>query len=582
LKQQNDYFPMDNQNIFRRNILALSGKDPQLSSRLSEAASYKHYHFIESKTGEIVPILIDESGTSFPIHSTVDPKREALRLVATELEGWDEDGFVVFLGLGGGFAQEEALEKSAAFVLVIDFCIEGVAELFRTIDYVNLLKNMRFALLVDPSYEEIKNVILEHYQPTLCGGVKTIPLRARTQANKAKFDNAALAVKEAIKEAAADYGVQAHFGIRWFSNIIRNINTAETREGSVPPVKDAAIVAAGPSLDMQIPALADIQSRKVFIISSDTALPALLRNGIRPDAVVSIDCQHISYYHFLGSNMGNIPLFLDIASPPLLSRLSSSPVFFCGGHPLALYLTQYWRPFPLVDTSGGNVAYACLSLAESLSAKRVTLFGADFAYISSRTYARGTYIYPFFEKKQTRLSPLESQLSAFLYRNPFLLKEADLTDRKKATYYETGQLRFYRQKLEEKAGKMDAHITIAEGQGAPVKLPLRKQISGRDAAPTPFTTGKAKMSGYEFLEQYKSKIAALPAVNADGFYGLSSENRQVLTTLLPLAAALKYRNPGIKTGDLLEMVKRQSIEKIEEFLPRTTRTNTNKREVFRS
>jgi hypothetical protein len=260
--------------------------------------------------------------------------------------------------------------------------------------------------------------------------------------------------------------------------------------------------------------------------------------------------------------MGNIPLFLDIASPPLLSRLSSSPVFFCGGRPLALYITQYWRPFPLVDTSGGNVAYACLSLTESLGAKRIRLFGADFAYISSRTYARGTYIYPFFEKKQNRISSLESQFSAFLYRNLFLPKETDLAGGSKAAYYETNQLCFYRKKLEDKAGKMDAHITVAEGQGAPVSLPQRILCNGKGADPAPFTAGKAKMSGCEFLEQYKNKIAALPALSADNYHSLNPENRQVLTTLLPYMAALKYRNPGVKTGDLLEMVKRFCIEKI--------------------
>jgi hypothetical protein len=557
---------MDRHTVFSRNILALAEKNQQLSSRLSEArASNDHYCFIESKTGEIVPLLADGSGASFPLHSTVDPKREAQRLVATELEGWDKDGFVIFMGLGSGFAQEAALDKGAAFILVIDFCLEGVAELFRSINYVNLLKNPHFALLTDPSNEEIKNFILEHYQPALCGGVRTILLRARTVADKAKFDSAALAVKEAVKDAAADYGVQAHFGIRWFSNIIRNIKSAENQDGSAPPVNEAAIIAAGPSLDMQLPALAELRSRNVFIISSDTALPALLRYGITPDAAVSIDCQHISYYHFLGCNMENIPLFMDITSPPLLSRLSSSPLFFCGGHPLALYITQYWRPFPIIDISGGNVAYACLSLAESLGAKRITLFGADFAYIRSRTYARGTYVGAFFDKKQNRLSTLESQFSAFLYRNPFLPREAGLSGGAKAVYYETSQLRFYRQKLEEKAGKMDAHITITEGQGAPVKLPRRMVFNRKGEARASFATGKAKMSGNEFLEQYKSKIAALPASVAVGFHALNPESREVLTTLLPLAAALKYRNPGIKTGDLLEEVKRLCVKKIEKF-----------------
>jgi hypothetical protein len=102
-------------------------------------------------------------------------------------------------------------------------------------------------------------------------------------------------------------------------------------------------------------------------------------------------------------------------------------------------------------------------------------------------------------------------------------------------------------------------------------LPHRIVFSGRDAAIAPFAAGKAKMSGLVFLEQYKNKIAALPASVTGGFHGLSPENRQVFTTLLPFAAALKYRNASVKTGELLEMVKRQSIKKIEEF----TTNNTN-------
>ncbi|MDR2952107.1 MAG: DUF115 domain-containing protein [Treponema sp.] len=560
---------MDRQTVFALNIQALSEKNPRLSSRLLEAkASNDHYRFRESKTGGTVPVYTGAPGAEFPLHSTIDPKREARRLIAAELDGWDEDSFIITMGLGGGFVQEAALEKGAARVLAIDFGMEGVAELFRSINYVNLLRSPRFALLTDPSDEEIKDFILERYQPALSGGVKVIPLRARTEADKTKFDKAALAVQEALKNTAADYGVQAHLGFRWFSNIIRNIMAVETREKTAPPVKEAAIAAAGPSLDMQIPALAELQSRKTFIISSDTALPALLSHGIKPDAAASIDCQHISYYHFIGRDLKNIPLFLDIASPPLLCRFSSSPVFFCGGHPLALYISQNWRPFPLVDASGGNITYACLSLAESLGAERVTLFGADFSYIRSRTYARGTYVCPFFDRKQNRLHPSESLLSAFLYRNPFLPRKKSLTGGAKPAYYETGQLRFYRHKLQEKASKMNAHIIIAEGNGAPIKLPLGKQSDKRDAHPPSFAAGKAKMGAREFLEQYKNKIAALPSGSADAglFYELSYENRQVLTTLLPFAAAFKYRNPGVKNRDMLEEIKRLSLEKIERVI----------------
>jgi len=537
--------------------------------------SQNRYVFLKSRNGEIVPALSLPSGEK-PLHSLIDPKREAQRLVATIPE---DTGFIVLLGLGGGFVAEAALAHTTARVLAIDF---DIGALLAAIDFSLLLNNERFTLLADPSGDEIEKTIMEQYNPALCGGIKVIPLRTRTESDLPLFDNAAAAIEEAIKNVAADYSVQAHFGRRWFSNIIRNLKTAEagaenyTANGG-KPISEAAIVAAGPSLDSQIAQLAETKSRGGFIIASDTALPAILHYGVEPDAVVSIDCQHISYYHFMGCKMPRgIPLFLDIASPPLLRRLSPLPRFFCSGHPLALYISQYWRPLPLLDTSGGNVTYACLSLAENLGAQRITLFGADFSYVKSQSYARGTYVYPFFEKKQNRLSPLEALFSRFLYRSPFLPVQASAGHRQ---YYETAQLRSYREKLEEKAGAMSAQITAAHGQGAPIDL-SRKSRNAQIAGSAHSATKTAEISGIEFLEQYRNDIAALPAADdCDYTLRLNAKERLVYTTLLPYAASLKKRNTALKTKDLIEETKHSCICDIERVLAKEflSTNDTNER-----
>ena len=519
-----------------------------------------YYAFLKSRSEETVPSLILPSGEFRPLHSMVDPVREAQKLVSTIP---DDTLFVVFLGLGGGFAPEVLLDQTQAQALVLDFNKDGIAELLSSKDYSKLLNNERFSLLVDAGSEKIKNFIIENYKPSLAGGIKTIPLRSRTEFDTELFDTAINAIQEAIEIVSSDYSVQAHFGMRWFSNIIRNILNAENTKSSaaknIPAaVKEAAIIAAGPSLDQQLPALKEFKLRQVFIICSDTALPVLLQNGIEPDAVVSIDCQHISYHHFLGFPPGRIPLILDIASPPLLSRLSPSPVFFLSGHPLAQYICANWQPLASLDTSGGNVTYACLSLAENLGAQKVTLFGADFSWVNSRTYAKGTYIYPYFEKKQNRFSTLEAQLSAFLYRSPFLPKE-----RENQNYRETSSLCFYRKKLEEKAAKTAAVICAAQGNGAPLKLqnklPHNKTKTERDFP----SEEKANKTAFEFLEQYRRDIASLPAASANYPKELDAKNRHIFTTLLPTLAAIKHRNPLLKAEDLIEETKRYCMEQID-------------------
>jgi hypothetical protein len=576
---------MDRKYFFDRNLLALSAHNPALCSRLSSAeTTMGRYKFLESQSGEVIPALVDRSGAAHALHSTVDPAREAARLVSTLKEdGYDhgrgrsEGGnFVVFLGLGGGFAPMAALNGGdASQVLVIDYDINGIAELFCFREYIALLGDPRFTLLVDPPPHLVESTMLEQYRPALCGGIKVLPLRTRTELDKQKFGAAADEIQSAIEKVSSDYSVQAYFGMRWFSNIIRNLKPAGLQNRSISPIREAAICAAGPSLDDQIPLLFEQkQKRELFVISADTALPALLSRGLRPDAVVSIDCQHISYYHFMGTDCADIPLFLDISSPPLLSGFSHLPFFFSGGHPLSAYISQEWRPLPLLDTSGGNVSHACLSLAESLGAQRITVYGADFSYPDGKVYAKGTYIYPYFERRQERRSPLEAQLSSFLYRAPFLFPEdADATvygasARTGKAPYETAALRRYRASFVQKAFAMEAEVSAARGRGMPLFIdkPSSRPSNPHSRVFSLFAPGKMLMDAHRFLGQYRRGIEALPVFSHGTFRGLDLNERRIFVTLFPLAAALRHRRPELSIPDLVEAVKRYCVSEIDKIV----------------
>ena len=405
-------------NFFNRNIQALSQKNPHASSRLSGIQPcHAQYRVLESRSGEKIPAHIGADGTIHAFHSTMDPGKEAKRLIGTE-----DEGFLVLLGIGGGFYAEAALERgNIGMVLVIEFDPEGFAELLSLFDYSCLFENPRFRLLLDNSGTEIEQSILSLYQPVLFGGIRVIPLRPRIDLEPEPFIMAGNVVEAAIRRVSADYSVQAHFGKRWFSNTVRNLLQMGENQEEVPAIHKAAVCAAGPSLSMQIPRLKE-NREGLYLIATDTSLPCLLNGGIKPDAVISIDCQHISYYHFMNSDADGFPeethLFLDLASPPLLASVSKQKHLFTGGHPLTRYISQACKRQPELDTSGGNVTYAAISLAEQLGANEIELYGADFSYPLGLSYARGTYIYRFFENRQNRLSPMEAQASAFLYRTP--------------------------------------------------------------------------------------------------------------------------------------------------------------------
>jgi hypothetical protein len=451
----------------------------------------------------------------------VDPRREAERLAGAS----GEEGFFVFLGLGGGFAPLAALmREKTKQVLVVDYGCDGIAELLCSKDYAALFGDARFHLLVDPPRGAIQAYITGQYRPVLQGGIRALPLLPRTEGVKA-FAAAYDEIKKAVDACTRDYSVQAWFGRRWFSNILRNLAPAEQSCFSLPPVRRAAITAAGPSLDGQLSRLRRERSG-VFLIATDTSLPALHAAGVEPDAALSIDCQHISYQHFFCGLPRGAVLFLDLASPHTVAACSEKTVFFAGGHPLTRYIRNTWRPLPELDTSGANVTYAAFSLAGDLGAQEITLYGADFSYPQGKTYARGTYIYPFFEKEQNRFRSMETRHSAFLYRSPFLEKHSAENG---PWRYETESLRFYKTMLEQKAAAAERRCN--EDGTSVFTLAGQRTISL-------FAAGSPRNSAREFLESYKRKIEGLSS-----FDEREDENRNVVTTLLPVAAAVRREEP---------------------------------------
>ncbi|MDR1324522.1 MAG: DUF115 domain-containing protein [Treponema sp.] len=544
--------------MLEQNLIALSQTNPELRDRLAAAkTSASCYTFLSSRSGQLIPAWRDKTGSVPPraLHSLVDPKREAERLLGV----CKDEGFLVFLGLGGGFAIESALMRPGMErVLVIDYDIGGIVELFSARDYTAILGDPRVLLLVDAPPPLIEQTILDEYNPALAGGIRVLPLRSRTEFDTARFNAAFDTIQRAINLVSNDYSAQAFFGTRWFSNIVRNIlNIDDAQDTPFPAVKHVSIAAAGPSLDIQLPRLAETRN-DTFLMATDTSLPALLHAGLTPDVVVSIDCQHISYFHFMWGLP--CPLYLDLASPPLVASCSPRPRFFSSSHPLTRYVSRKWRPLPTVDTSGGNVTYAAMSLADSLGADVIALYGADFAYPLGRTYARGTYVNPSFERRQTRLAPYESLASAFLYRSAALKR----VYQKNGWYYETPLLAMYRTRLEAKAETLHATVEPADGLGAPIEI---RQTAPRPKPAPLFGSNHATHAGLSapaFLANYCERINALPRLNSGAYIKrFDAESQLVFATLLPLAATFKRRNPQLHAAEIIEQSRAWSVSEIE-------------------
>ena len=339
-----------------------------------------------------------------------------------------------------------------------------------------------------------------------------------------------------------------HFGKRWFSNIIRNALCFKNYEEPDATIPIATICAAGPSLDQELAYLVN-NSKERFIIAVDTSLPVLLSAGLMPDAVISIDAQHISYRHFLDGLPSHTALYIDLAGSPVAAAQSKAPRFFSGLHPLSLYISYFLHSAQL-DTSGGNVGYAALSLAEYLGAQSIEIVGADFSYPKGKTYSRGTYLSSLFGQRQSRFLPLESSFSNLLYRSSSLNKVGGGD----TWYYQTALLAGYRKVFEQKIAAMQVPVrTILGGKAVTVrpalftaKSCLHRQRRGAFTSPSALQ---------DFFDAYRRELLALDPA--------SNEVSDILTTILPTAASFQQHLPHLYGRDLIAMTKSWCIEKIE-------------------
>jgi hypothetical protein len=496
-------------------------------------------------------------GGALPLHSLYDARKESERLA----ESHRDAGCLVVLGLGAGHHVSALLRNPGMYaVLVVEEDAGTLRSLFETVDMVDILADARVTLTA--GHMDIRHLLPSLWQPALMGNLRTVPLRPWCEVRHEFFSRASVQVQAAVDAARADYSVQAHFGKRWFSNILLNLDRAETADSSVPLLDSVSVTAAGPSLERHLGSLASSGTGGA-LIASDTSLPALLRSGVRPDVVVSIDCQVYSYHHFLQGLPRTSLLALDLSSPPAIARLSRNVVFLASSHPFVTYLCAHWRRFLPVDMAGGNVTHAAVSLADRLQARRITVYGADFSYPRGKSYCRGTYLYDFFAYGQSRTSPLEAQFAAFLRRS------ADTRSEQSGGHlrFVTASLSSYSEKLLELMSGAHAEIVPVPGEG--LLLPP-SHGSGQALADTaPFRASPARCGWRQFLGQYADELRSLPDFSTlSGVAGArrSPEEKHLCATMLPVAARIRKENPDISDG-------REALSRARDWtLDRITRT----------
>ena len=380
-------------------------------------------HIIEAKDGNALPVCKNAAGQEIALHSKYNPIREA-ESFAAQVDA--NCAFFVVIGLAGGYHIQKLREKCPECTILAVEATQTDIDFLSQIPTVAQFKNDKRIFLTDLA--SLKHSLLSLYKPALHGNATILSLRQWETLFSEAGAQARAIITETIKLLSADFSVQSHFGKIWQKNILSNLSLAEKtkkitdRAAKIDTKKTAAIIAAGPSLDNEIQTLKENRAA-YFIIATDTAFSALLKQGIESDAVVSIDGQYISHAHYLEQLPKNTLYVFDLCATTASVRkaLSAGTVIFAEtGHPLAQYASFFdgAQNFLHLEAGSGTVTIAAASFAQALgfSNAHIQFFGADFSYIAGRPYARGTYLESSFYSQQNRFNTAEKSYTALMFR----------------------------------------------------------------------------------------------------------------------------------------------------------------------
>ena len=151
--------------------------------------------------------------------------------------------------------------------------------------------------------------------------------------------------------------------------------------------RDVYVIATGPTLEGHFERLAKVraQAQRPLFICVDTAYRPLREHGVVPDLVVSID-QLISFRHLPFEHSEGIPLvYLPMSDPEVLRAWKGKRY---GGYSASPVYAALREAYPRGELHvGGSVIHPAVDLAVKMGARRITLFGADFAFPMNKTHA---------------------------------------------------------------------------------------------------------------------------------------------------------------------------------------------------
>jgi hypothetical protein len=429
------------------------------------------YEIRDSQSG--VKSLVYKDTSEIRLHSAYNPVEEARRAAGVFDKG--RSSVILVYGLGLGYHIDALKEKFPGQGIIVAESDERVIEIARSVN-PGVFNGISLA-----SGPESLVSILDQIDINDFRGVANFAHRPSYGIDPGFYDSMGLLLQKHMSSRVSDLLTRCEFEQRWIENILANIPQIfqSSMAASIFGVfkgRPGVIVSAGPSLWNNIDSLTALRD-KALIVSVDTAAPVLMKRGISPHIVMTLDAQRYSIKHFTGYKDNKPALLADLVSyPGVLSRwtgrkiISSTAKFHSNADgtarrestPFVDWLERYTNPVGDIQ-SGGSVATSAFDLLLALGCDPIILIGQDLAYTGREIHTRGTYHNDEWLPLSNRLVSLDSINQRIIRKRKIKFVEAYGSRGKVITDF---VLDLYRTWFEDSAGRVSCRIINATEGGA--------------------------------------------------------------------------------------------------------------------
>ncbi|MBF0397623.1 MAG: DUF115 domain-containing protein [Desulfobacterales bacterium] len=388
---------MENKGIYwKKNIDVLNKKYPDIAANLKLHNDHIFVNCFESKSGHMTAKAKDmETGREVLLHSPEDPISETENIVdGLELKGGE---LRCLIGIGLGYLAIEILKRNLPLhkLLIIEGSFSIFSAAMSHVDLTEVLNSDSVTLYVGKEFN-FNNILNINRVAINMHGLPITIFEPARQIMPEFYTNVIYKLKEEGNSILGVIVTAKNIGLTSFQNILDNcteiINSANisSLEASMKG-RPAVVIGAGPYLSEAIPVLKK-WGHMALLVCVDSALPILLKEGIKPDIVATVDYSFacVEKFRDIIDKLSDIPMCYIEAVNPLTVKLYPCPTkfFLAEGRGFLASIKRFWGKWARLPAMQG-VAHMAYSVAAETGASPIILLGFDLAYTGFKSHASG-------------------------------------------------------------------------------------------------------------------------------------------------------------------------------------------------